>query len=651
MATTTFQESVDRGGGVYVWSNADNWTAGVPDNNNLDAVIPAGKTCTYDADNSAFADGVKSLTVNGTLKADETAGTYYLKMKGNIVVGAAGNVKAGTSAAVPYPQTCTWTIYFNGAYGFSNFNTTGQLNLFCTEPTYRYVKLTADKAIGQTVLSVDTDVTGDIWAVGNTVNICDINKAQEFETYTIAAGGIAAGAITITPALTVAKSTGAYMVLCTRNIRIAGSTGSTTTVINALKVGNVYASVTGAGYGMTNCTTIDVGGVFWNLGRGNYSCSSLNLNSAVFTGLTYAQHTSSGLELTSCLLLGNAYGQYICSGLRNNSCLFAGNNHGQGISLGITNNSCTFSGNDDGQFTCSGLANNDCIFSANKAGLYLCSGLISNTCTFTANTYSLRGCVSLLNYNCLMVGGVECYEYSYLYRPSWAYIESIDHNQIENAYKAWCTGGIVSSQTDSPPIGYDRWYELAAEDTTQAEPVFRQYETVVQPGQTIEVAGLIRIADGEDLSTAGKTPRLQIIDKFADPLNDPANDPLDEDEPADCTGAETDWQQVDVLWANQGDAPRQVIVRMIAYTDGLAAVDIDTVWAVATYRDQIADIWAKLPAHYIMGSAVQTDKDDEIDAIKSDLAVCRSDVMEGLSDLQEAVGPTVNVTMEPSVEQ
>jgi hypothetical protein len=62
----------------------------------------------------------------------------------------------------------------------------------------------------------------------------------------------------------------------------------------------------------------------------------------------------------------------------------------------------------------------------------------------------------------------------------------------------------------------------------------------------------------------------------------------------DLTG--TEWQKkIEDVWAAS-----QVIVRMIAYTDGLAAVDVDTVWAVADYQDQIAEIYNKLPTKYIM---------------------------------------------------
>ena len=67
-------------------------------------------------------------------------------------------------------------------------------------------------------------------------------------------------------------------------------------------------------------------------------------------------------------------------------------------------------------------------------------------------------------------------------------------------------------------------------------------------------------------------PALQIIDKFADPLVDSTATPLDEDEiPEPDGGVEADWQAVDVIWANSGDSPRSVIVRMYTSVAGVAA--------------------------------------------------------------------------------
>jgi hypothetical protein len=117
---------------------------------------------------------------------------------------------------------------------------------------------------------------------------------------------------------------------------------------------------------------------------------------------------------------------------------------------------------------------------------------------------------------------------------------------------------------------------------------------VVQPGEAAEVEGVIRIADGEDLSS--DPPALQIIDKFADPIVDSTQSPLAEDEiPEPDGGVEAGWQDVSVIWANAGDSPRTVVVRMYASVAGVTAnVDVDEAWTIASYKTQIAEILKKV---------------------------------------------------------
>jgi hypothetical protein len=87
-------------------------------------------------------------------------------------------------------------------------------------------------------------IDGDIWAAGDIVRIDDINKTSESEERIIAAGGIAAGAITVTAGLTAAKSAGAVVSLITRNIKfIAVGTGART----IYRIGSTGTKLTIAG--------------------------------------------------------------------------------------------------------------------------------------------------------------------------------------------------------------------------------------------------------------------------------------------------------------------------------------------------------------------------------------------------------------------
>ena len=44
------------------------------------------------------------------------------------------------------------------------------MTVYGAEPSIKTIKLSGDEAAGQTELSVDTDVTGDIWAAGDVAN-------------------------------------------------------------------------------------------------------------------------------------------------------------------------------------------------------------------------------------------------------------------------------------------------------------------------------------------------------------------------------------------------------------------------------------------------------------------------------------------------
>jgi hypothetical protein len=66
---------------------------------------------------------------------------------------------------------------------------------------------------------------------------------------------------------------------------------------------------------------------------------------------------------------------------------------------------------------------------------------------------------------------------------------------------------------------------------------------------------------------------------------------LDSDAVATADGTEAGWQAVDVIWANTGDSPRTIIIRMYAQH---ATGDVDEVWSIATYQDQIAALYNSL---------------------------------------------------------
>lgn len=589
--------------GTGLWSVAGTWDTGVPVDTDT-AIIANGHTVTFDVDQSGMAAGI-TLTINagGTLQASTSAGSYYLKLQ-NADMTVNGTLQAGTSVAVPYPSTATFTIDHSNNAKSIEVGAAGHNYLYCTQPTNRYITITEALDAVETEIDVGTDVTADTpWIAGAEVKIVD-STPTDVETRTIAGGGVSAGHIDITAALTNTKTINSRMILLTRNIRIINVAASDYAITYAATAGSgdhigaeisdCYRGISGGtGYTFSgtmdllttsvmciyNASNVTVSGCICGSGTtGAYGCvntSNLTLTSTGFIGgFSTGGIASSTNANVSGLMLGNAQAFY--------------NEHSVVVTTTgqIIYNSNGFQG--CGNVICYGTVSNNTIGFNAGSGLVLSCSMSSNSTADLSNVCNGQA------YNALFGSGTEFSGYAGQGRAASDYMESFDHDQSTNAFKAWCRGGIVTSQTASPPTGYDIWYEHACEDTTPEYPCFRQYESTVLPGQAIEVEAVIRIqhqAGLDDFSGVGEIPpRLQIIDKFADPLVDSTQTALDQDIIGSYDGTNHDWQNVSVIWANQGDAPRQVIVRLLAYSQTGGQTDIDEAWAVATYQDQISDI-------------------------------------------------------------
>src|ERR1035437_4293038 len=101
--------------GSFNWSDTAAWTTGVVPLVTDTVTIPVGSTITFDVDQTSWAaSGLGTLTINGVLQASTTAGTYSLRMAGNIT--GTGVLRAGSSGA-RYPSNCAFSIYLQINYG------------------------------------------------------------------------------------------------------------------------------------------------------------------------------------------------------------------------------------------------------------------------------------------------------------------------------------------------------------------------------------------------------------------------------------------------------------------------------------------------------------------------------------------------------
>lgn len=476
--------------GSGAWSAAGTWDTAVPVDGD-DVVIASGHTVTFDVDQSAFTTGV-GITITGTLNHTTTTGTYCLFAKTGASIVGAGTWNIGTSGT-PIPFAAKHTI--TGAAGWYVDGNAGlTMTVYGAEPSIKYVKLSGAEEIGQTELSIDTDVTGDIWAAGDIIRINDINNAKESEERVIAAGGIAAGAITVTAGLTEAKSTGAIICLITRNVKVIGnSTGKT-----IYRVGNTANKLTIGGgmfYGYASkwffelCHYAEVsGGTFSISYYVFYNTNYYTVSGGVFSGNDYALRNSADVKVTGGLFVGNTAVLNNCNPLLVTDGLFSGNG-------------TVISG-------ASPLSVTGGVFSGNGT-VVSSTNLVISGGTLTSNANDLYSSTGTLH-NTALTGTVEHNNYTAMYY-FWLNCQSIEHDGIAGAFKAWCKGGVVTSQTSVKPDGYVQAYLLDPESATY--PVFFTKQFSVEPGKTVNIEVQLR----KDASMT-YLPRAYLMASIGNPL-------------------------------------------------------------------------------------------------------------------------------------
>lgn len=525
--------------GSGLWSAAGTWDAGVPANGDI-VIVSAGHDVEFDVDQSGFVAGI-TLTVNGLLFASLTTGTYYLKLAENM--NGSGTLRAGTSAA-HYPDTCLFTIFL--AVGKTITATNLTLDLNCSEPTYTYVKLSAPASAGDTVLSVDTDVTADIWAVGNLIHVDNINKAQQSEERTIAGGGIAAGTITITAGLTASKLAGSTICLINRNIFISASW---CTAVTGGIVGRVFATIYNAIMPYMSCSNLVIGGVIsttTGLPCVGVVYSSNCTVSSVITGTTNAfgtgtaDSTFSGLASGCYDAFNNTLNCHIGGLIR--GCRAGGNGAQNTQFTGIIeycNYGAITSFNDEYGGTIRYC--NFGIFPQEGVGGGLLSGTITNCGTGVQGVFNLRITGSIINCTTGIYGGSGVLAGATLagntfdINPNYALwvcyntpITTILHNaptinlypmggvesfdaSVAGDYKMSTEGGITTNVTAPVPVGYIRAYETVLREALSEG--FWQQRVLVPADSSVTFEMWIR----KDTSMAYK-PRCWIFLESMEPF-------------------------------------------------------------------------------------------------------------------------------------
>ncbi len=520
-----------------LWSAPATWDTGVPVDGDS-AVISAGHIVEFDVDQSGFASGLAGVTLNGTLRASTTPGAYVLKLAGHMTPGANGRLEAGTEAD-PYPATCTFEIQVNGNYYAVNGGTNA-VALYGQQPQYPTALLAAGASAGQTVLTLDTDVTGD-WMVGDIVYVCNVNMTRNEEQHTIAAVG--AGTVTLASGMASAKLAGSVVALSTRNVRMVGPG-------------------TGAGRGIVNSNGAALAGVEIRAFQyGVLSGSNHVLTGCTLSGNSCGAYSGSNHVLTGCTLSGNTYGAYYGSNHVLTGCTLSGNSCGAYYGSNHVLTGCTLSGNTYGVDSGSNHALTGCTLSGNTYGVREGSNRLFD-CNFAGNANDLYE-TSGTAYRCTLASTTQHAGYSALINAPFV---ARDMDSVAGAIRAWMAGGrIAPNDVELPPSGgHTLSHHLFFERATTAEPisidtpVWLDLDTVLlEPGASVTLSAWLK----QSATGMAEPVRLQLIDPAHDPLIESAASVLAEEAIAETT----DWQHVELVYTPP--TTQQATIRIYARND------------------------------------------------------------------------------------
>jgi len=505
--------------GSGLWSVAGTWDAGVPADNDV-VVIASGHTVTFDVDQSAWVTGQDGITVTGTLEFSRLAGTYYLFLKAATAITGAGVMNVG-SALNPIPFTAKHTI--TGGNGWHITGTAGlTLGVHAAEPQYKYVRLSNPCLIGATTLEVDTDLTGDIWSPGDMIFI---SLPKSNGGYDRIINTVTPTTITITAGTAGALSTNSILILIRRNVRFLEAGG---TALGILRSFSTAGKLTIAGGEFLGSSTTSSGGALIR------SCSYFSISGGSFYKAYQQFHT-----LTNTIISGGAFcdagATYLvtsCTSMTFSGGLFSGyyvafnGMAGSTISGGVwICGFILFAGGVVGCVVSGGLFESLTYILYQTTGDTLAAGSYVN-CSYLA--YQAKYCQILgdvdIASSCLFVFGESAYVIAYNLDfnavtqhqnytiLTYRYItQSINHEKVDGAYKAWTLGGITVSQSTTKPPGYDHAFHMALVNANQ-ECFFVKTFTVAA-GESVNVELQLR----KDAAMA-YLPRVYLMESIDDPL-------------------------------------------------------------------------------------------------------------------------------------
>lgn len=505
--------------GSGLWSAAGTWDAGVPADGDS-VVIASGHTVTFDVDHSAWITGLAGIIITGILEFSRIAGTYYLFMSAAAAITGAGVMNVGTSLN-PIPFDAKHTI--TGGNGWYITGTAGlTLGVYAAEPQYKYVRLSNSALNGATTLEVDTDLTGDIWQPGDMILIA---RSRLHTGYDRVINTITATTITLTVGTGSALDTYSVVALIRRNVRFLEAGGTANGIIRQFSTagkltlaGGEFLGSTTLGSGgslVRDCPYVVIsGGTFYKSYYQLHSCSRASISGGVFAnvGITYCltNFTNStitgGVFLSQYIVFNTTAGTLVSGGLFICNYIVYPNTSGAGVISGGRFESISYVLWGPTYVTITGG-----VFVNNLNNLYMLS-----FCTITggatidsSNVTVFATAPNCIAYN-LNFNGVT--QHSAYTSANYRFLtQSLNHEAVDGAYKAWSMGGITISQSTTKPAGYAYAYHMALESADWE--CFWKKSFTVAAGESVNIEVHLR----KDAAMS-YLPRVYLVNSIDDPL-------------------------------------------------------------------------------------------------------------------------------------
>jgi len=528
------------------WSNSNTWSpSGIPTNGDT-VTIAAGHVVDYDA--VINGTGV-ALNIYGTLRCTRTPGSYYLKLSANANMYSNSKIEFGTFDN-PLPSNVTITVDCNTNYYIYRSSSPTTVEMAGVDPATAYVQLAQAASAGATRIYITKDVRGDLyWEPGAQLALVDVYSTNR-ETKTISAVG--ENYIDLSSGLSSSKSSEAVVVLCKRNVSVIN--GGLTQFGELHNIDNVYlknvymSSTRFSVWNTSNTNCIIQGGIFYN----GPIDGKISVSNSVFFGNSIFAPAYADIQNIVSIGLGD--GIMYTSGyvsIKNSSFINGGINSIYILNAPYIEN-CVFKNCAYPViYQCNHAYIDGCEFINCGSIFRFSSGIIIKNSEFNLTSEIAFVCDRLKFINCVSNKDIISSANRSLLPPN-AYIEAINHNQVEGAYIAITRGGTVENSTSPLGDGSSGWYKLSPVSTTDYCFLEKQY--TVQPSERVSLSATI-VPSG-----VTEAPKLVLLDINNDPLIWPSASYLAETSAGTESGKS---YTCCISWTNITGMPRTVRARIM----------------------------------------------------------------------------------------